>query len=236
MLQPYLLNQLTKLKLLSCCTRLFWSGRDTYLVFLVTKTYLVVFKVQPLFNKEFANTIVGVQVSGFSPAHEVKGSGFFKTVLTRNAAAIAAVYAFAEGNTFNNLRKLLTRFAPWGLLGGQPNLDEFVASHVTSIAAAEQLFENTKAVQRDLHRAIPAEVTEGCFIVSTGPFKAAVEAHVAAARASMSRAVFASAVSDRDLIADFTARSKDLLATQATSLSELGEARTKVWHNGRHKT
>eukprot|EP00892_Ulva_mutabilis_P012058 jgi/Ulvmu1/9224/UM005_0324.1 len=168
------------------------------------------------------------QVCGFSPAHEVKGSQFFKSVLTRNAQAIASVYAFVEGNTFNNLRKLLARSAPWAVLGSQPNLDGFVASLATSVAAADHLFENTKAAQRDLSRAIPSEVQEGCFIVSTGPFKAAVEAHIAAARSSVSRAVYASAVTDRDVIAVFTTQSKDMLNAQATSLSELGEARTKV--------
>lgn len=169
-----------------------------------------------------------MQICGFSPVCEVKGSDFFKTVLLRNARAISAVYAFAEGHTFANLKKLLIRFSPWAVLGSQPDLDSFVASHATDVAKAEMLFENTKAVQRDLHRAIPAEVREGCFIVSTAPFKATVEAHVAAARASISRAMFASASTDKDVIAEFTTSSREMLATHATSLSELGEARTKV--------
>lgn len=158
----------------------------------------------------------------------MKGSDFFKSVLTRNAPAISAVYAFAEGQMFANLKKLLTRYSPWGALGAQPDLDGFVASQVTTVAAAEALFENTKAVQRDLHRAIPGEVREGCFIVSTAPFKASLEAHVAAARASISRAVFASASADKDVIAEFTKNSREMLATHATSLSELGMARKKV--------
>ena len=172
--------------------------------------------------------VASVQVCGFSPAHEVKGSKFFKSVLTRNAPAIAAVYAFVEGNTFANLKKLLTRFAPWGVLGARPDLDGFVASQILTVEAADRLFENTKAVQRDLHRSVPAEVHEGCFVISTGNFKAAVEAHVAAARASIARAMYASALADRDVIARFTKQSREMLTAQATSLSELGEARTKV--------
>lgn len=96
-------------------------------------------------------------MSGFAPAHEVKGSDFFKSVITRNATAIAAAYTQAESFVFANLKKLLARFAPWAVLGAIPDLDDFVASKATSVKAAEALLENLRGVLRDLPRAVPHE-------------------------------------------------------------------------------
>ena len=96
-------------------------------------------------------------MSGFAPAHEVKGSDFFKSIATRNASAIAAAYTQTEGLVFANLKKLLARFAPWAVLGTVPDLEEFVASKATSVEEAAPLLENLRAVLRDLPRAIPHE-------------------------------------------------------------------------------
>jgi hypothetical protein len=97
-------------------------------------------------------------VSGFAPAHEVKGSEFFKSVITRNATAIACAYTQAESFVFANLKKLLARFSPWVVLGVIPDLDDFVASKASTVEESESLLENLRAVLRDLPRAVPHEV------------------------------------------------------------------------------
>jgi hypothetical protein len=130
--------------------------------------------------------------------------------------------------TFNNLRKLLDRFAPWAALGSVPNLDEYVASHATSAPAIEALFANLKAVLRDLQRTVPNDVKEECFVVDITPFKLAVERHADSARAALARSCYLSAIGDRDALADFARDGRALLALEATSLSELAEARVQV--------
>lgn len=72
------------------------------------------------------------------------------------------------------------------------------------------------------------QVREGCFAVDTASFKAAVEAHAAAALAALGRTMHASASRDLDAIADFAQHSRSLLRNEAASLSELGEARVQV--------
>jgi hypothetical protein len=73
-----------------------------------------------------------------------------------------------------------------------------------------------------------AQIREGCVAVDTAPFRASVEAHAAAALAALGRTMHASASKDRDAIADFVKHSRSLLSSEASSLSELGEARVQV--------
>jgi ribosomal protein L12E/L44/L45/RPP1/RPP2 len=72
------------------------------------------------------------------------------------------------------------------------------------------------------------QVREGCFAVDTAPFRAAIEAHAAAALAALGRTVHTSAARDRESIANFAQQSRSLLSREAASLSELGEARVLV--------
>jgi hypothetical protein len=72
------------------------------------------------------------------------------------------------------------------------------------------------------------QVREGCVAVDTAPFRAAVEAHAAAALAALGRTMHASASRDRDAIAEFAKHSRSVLSSEAASLSELGEARVQV--------
>jgi hypothetical protein len=64
--------------------------------------------------------------------------------------------------------------------------------------------------------------------VDTAPLRAAVEAHVAAARTALAHAVHASAAQDCATIAEFARQSRALLALEAANLSELGAARVQV--------
>lgn len=72
------------------------------------------------------------------------------------------------------------------------------------------------------------QVREGCFAVDTVLFRAAVEAHAAAALAALGRAMHSSATRDRDSVLEFAHSSRDVLNSEAASLSELGEARVQV--------
>lgn len=72
------------------------------------------------------------------------------------------------------------------------------------------------------------QVREGCFAVDTAPFRAAVEAHAAAALAALGRTMYSSASRHREAIAEFSQHSRSLLSCEAASLSELGEARVQV--------
>lgn len=89
----------------------------------------------------------------------MKGSQFFKSVISRNATVIASAYTQAESLIFSNLKKLQQRFAPWVVLGAVPDLDDFVVSKSTSVKESEALLENLRGVLRDLPRAVPHEVS-----------------------------------------------------------------------------
>jgi hypothetical protein len=169
-----------------------------------------------------------VQVKGFSAITEGRGSTFFQTVLDLNAPAIAGCYAYAEGVLFQSLKKLLSRYQDWVAVGMLDDIDEYICSRVSNAASFEKTSLELKQVTRDLHRAIPNEATESCFVVNLGPLKRAIEDHVKRMREALVNACRASAQVDKDIVEQFGRSCRELLDSQASSLTEIGETRVQV--------
>jgi hypothetical protein len=179
-------------------------------------------------------------VRGFSAATEAPGSTFFHAALEANAPAISQCYAHAEGALFAGLKKLLAKYQPWVAVGALGDVDDYVAGwlakaepHASSnsdggVDSFEAAFGELKAVGRELSRKVPNEIKEACFVFSLAPLKRAVEGHIRRVHDALAAACRASAVADRDALAAFAAAGQELLARQAGSLTEIGEARVEV--------
>lgn len=169
-----------------------------------------------------------MQIKGFSSANEMQGSTFFQPVLEHNAAAIANCYTHAEGALFASLKKLLVKYTDWVAVGALDDVNDFIAARANTPESFEQAFQDSRQVARDLHRAVPNEVREGCFLVSLGPLKRAVEEQVKRVAEALVTQCRGSAQADRDAVAEFAERGRGLLQAQAGSLTEIGEARVQV--------
>ena len=188
------------------------------------------------FYREHLDALLGVPgaVQGFAPGHERRGGAFFAAALAGNATAVAGAYTHAEGVLFAGLRKLQARYAPWAAVGQLEDVHAFVAGRVTDdVTSLEREFDALKAAAREQARAVPAEAREACFLVDLLPLRAGLAEHTRRLRDAIAAAGHASAVRDRDALAAFVAEGRALLAQEAGSLSEIGEARMQV-HPSRH--
>jgi hypothetical protein len=188
-------------------------------------------EIRSTLYQSHVDNVIGLPgaIRGFAPAHECPGSLFFKSVLERNAAAVANIFSHIEGVLFASLKKLLNRFQPWVAIGLLDDVHSFVQGRCTDdVASFEHELENIKVMLRELQRSISTEVQEGCCLINLVPLKATIEGHVCIVRDALAAACRNSASRDRDAVVDFCQAGHKLLAQQAGSLSELGEVRVQV--------
>ena len=156
----------------------------------------------------------------------VSEASFFGRMADGCGAAVARVFEHTEA-LFLRLQEEGKRLGEWVAVGALENLDAFVDEHCDEVADYEANFKALRERRRVAER-VPLSVQVDCYLISLAPVRAAIEEQLKALHEALLGSLRRKAAADKAQIDEWMEEGRTMLAKQATSLEEIGEARTRA--------